>query len=653
MRLEEGLWLEGAYYIDHNPEGELRLVGPRNHLYYGSTGLAGGQLRVLDVSPRGHEIEVRLELKPGQSFIPDPAMGHIRRVRQYTQKINQADLTFAQAEQAHPGELHPNQVSTEIKDDRLTVTYLRRYGRDYYGTRLQWPHARLTRDDDRHGFYLSDTEPTSLTITTITSAPAPAYHGPLLQPSNYQLDRLDPYWRGYAQGLLDRTTAEIDHLVRHGKTSGYDYGTVFPRDWMESADLLGADLAPAGLRHMYAESLRHVNDSGTGWHEDVVGEFKYERDEEIDHLSHNLGEFITPDHPLNQSFRRLFDQLDELLIRRHMIDIEPRYLLGLRTIPPGTFNAATLDRLRRIARFVIQRAQSEDLITFNKVALPFRRQRGNEYYLQGNWRDSDLAFKQIDPLIAPFDVNVVFYPQALRAIREYHELLQIDAARADQAIAKWNRVRDWYRFTNPDGRPAFALALYGLSHQDGRLRYHQMRVNHLDEASDQFYGEPSEAEAKSFAERLLSPQYFFTPSGPILVGHDQGYDHSYYHGEVIWAKQAAYAIAGVERSLQRGRREQWSPDTLAILRAALIATSEACLQAFRTLGAIPEVHYDDHGTPRLYNDQPKPEGVMNKIQLWSAAGARRILQSYLPHAQAGPAFHAAGHPTALPTLSNK
>jgi hypothetical protein len=322
-------------------------------------------------------------------------------------------------------------------------------------------------------------------------------------------------------------------------------------------------------------------------------------------------------------------ELDELFIRRHMIDIEPRYLLGLRHIPPAQFDADSLVRLRRLAHFVMHRAATHDLIVFNKRALPFRRTRGDEYYVKGNWRDSDLAFKQIHPVIAPFDVNAVFYPAALRIILQHHTVLGVDRTAAADLVTKWDRVRDWFRFTNADGLPAFALALYNVRHEAGELKYEVMRVNHLDEASDQFYGQPSEADARSFATRLLEPRYFYTPSGPILVGHNEGYDHSYYHGEVIWAKQAAYAVAGLEHALDRGRHDGWAADTLDLIQSALTTTAHTCLDAFQTLGAIPEVHYDDHGRPRLYTDQPAPEGVMNKIQLWSAAGARRILRAYV------------------------
>jgi hypothetical protein len=635
MKLEDGLWLEGAYYIDLNQNNEVRVVGPNNHLYFGSTGLQDHRIRILDVQPHDHgEIVLRLYIDPIENFFADPAMGHIRRVRSLTQIFGVQEPTYAEVAHHHPGELAANSISTTVEDDHVTVTYLRTYGDHYYGFKVRWPkHIQVHRDDTHRGYRLDGlTGPTEISLTTVTDSLPAAYHGALLAAPDYDLRHLDPYWRAYAQRLIDRTAAEIEHLVANGKTSGFDYGTLFPRDWIETADLIADDLTPSALRYMYTEPLQHVNEVGAGWHEDIVGEFKYEREQELAHLSHNIDTLLSPDHPLYSQLKNVFGELDELFVTRQMIDIEPHYLLGLRLVPFASFEPDVADRLCRVAAFVLERAEAEDLITFNKLAKPFRRQRGDEYYDAGNWRDSTMAFQKIHPVIAPFDVNAVFYPQALRIIRDHHRELGVNRKRVERLIAKWDRVRDWYRFTNADGLTAYALALYNVRHEHGELKYNVLMVNNLDEATDLFYGQPTETDVTSFTTRLLSPQYFYTPSGPILVGRGHGYDHTQYHGEVTWAKQAAYAVAGLEHARTRGQTEGWHTSTLALIEEAITTTAEATLRAFRELDAIPELHYDDHGRARLYSDQPHPEGQMNKVQLWSAAAARRILHAYLPRA---------------------
>src|SRR5262245_656805 len=124
MKLEAALWLEGAYYIDRSHAGELRVVGPNNHLYYGSTGLEHNQIQVLEVTSQGNEVQLGLELTPAEGFLPDPAMGHIRRVRERTQRDHHPDRTFAEIERLHPGELRPNQTTVNLESRTPSVTYL-------------------------------------------------------------------------------------------------------------------------------------------------------------------------------------------------------------------------------------------------------------------------------------------------------------------------------------------------------------------------------------------------------------------------------------------------------------------------------------------------------------------------------------------------
>ncbi|HEY6737045.1 MAG TPA: hypothetical protein VI322_05000 [Candidatus Saccharimonadia bacterium] len=630
MRIHDQIWLEGAFYVDFDMNDELRIVGPGNHLVYGSTGLTAAGLHVLDVAPDvapdGAEIALKLRLDVPDNFLPDPTMGHIRRIRLYTQIFGQVEPTYASLAQNHPGELAPNEVTTEVPDGRgPVVTYLRRYGEHYYGTRWYWPAGvQLARDNARRGFTVSGARgPVELRLVTTTDVHPPQFIGRLWH-NPAAIDRA-------TEPLLRRATAEIEHLVTNYKTSGFDYGTVFPRDWIETADLLAPQLSPAALRFMYTESLRHVSDDGAGWHEDIIGEYRYEREQEVAGLRSNLGDLVGQGSAHREQFDSVLRQLDELFVTRQMIDIEPHYVLGLRLVEPTDFSNDALVHLRQVGRYLVNMADSHRLITFKQLAAPFRRQRGDEYYDAGNWRDSTLAFQKIDSVIAPFDVNVVLYPQALRVLRRHYKLLGLKPDQLDHLITKWDGVREHFRFTNADGLPAYALALYGVRDNVTGLHFKRLKVNHLDEAFDLFYGEPSQADVVSFAHRLLSPDYFRTNSGPTLVGHHDGYDHSQYHGDVIWAKQAAFAAEGLARQIARGQAAGWTADTLELLASARHDVADTSWRAFRVMHAIPELHYDDDGRARLYIDQPAPEGQMNTVQLWSAAGAWRLWEATNGH----------------------
>jgi glycogen debranching enzyme len=311
-----------------------------------------------------------------------------------------------------------------------------------------------------------------------------------------------------------------------------------------------------------------------------------------------------------------------------MIDIEPHYLLGLRTLKFASLSTSDQKRLRSVAEFIVRRAQEASLITFNRVATPFRRQRADEYYEAGNWRDSRLAYLQVSPVIAPYDVNAVLYPQALRVIRDHASELGIDWRTVDQLITRWDKVEDWYRFTNPDGTSAKALALYDVTERFGLdPTFTQLRVNHTDEAYDLFYGKPTEKDVISFCKRLLSPQYFYTASGPLIVARGNGYTPAGYHGEVIWTKQTAYIVTGLKRQLAAEFSSDWATSTIHLMKQTLAAIATTSVAAFEQLKAIPELHIDVSGQPTWYTDQSLPEGQMNKVQLWSAAGARPIIRA--------------------------
>ena len=630
MELEHDLWLVGPYYVDIDQNRQLRIVGPNNHLYFGTCGLYSDKFEVISSASRDGELELTLSLDLENGFMPDPAMGHIRRVRLYTQIFGRSEPTFEEVESTNPGILAPHNVALDIESGVTSIIYQRIYGEHHYGTKLVFENGiTLRRDEKRHGYIVNGQIPIRLKLTTMTDSLPRPYKGSVLDHTELDLSILPPNEAVYASKLLQRSAAEIDHLVRHDKTSGYDYGTVFPRDWMEAADLGSEDFTPDALKHLYSASLKHVNESGAGWHEDIVGEYEHERKQELEHLSTEFNALVSSDHPFTPEFHAALKQLDELFITRLMIDIEPHYLLGLRLVPLASFDQQSRDKLNLVAQFVVKRARESDLVTFNRIALPFRRSKDEEYYSAGNWRDSTLAFKHIHPVIAPYDVNAVLYPQALRVIYDHAKDFGFDPADIKALIAKWDRVKDWYRITNHDGTTGFALALYDIHPGEHKPVFKQLHVNHIDEAYDLFYGSPEEKDIASFARRLLDPEYFFTPSGPTLVGKGDGYDHSQYHGYVIWIKQTAYVVAGLERQLRYGKDKAWDESTLTIVSEALEQITKVSLRTFTALGEFPELHYDDHGKPRLYIDQPNPEGQMNTVQLWSAVGARRILRTYL------------------------
>ncbi len=627
MQLRKDLWIEGAYYIDFDTNDQLRIVGPNNHLHYGSVDLYRQQIDIDTVHVEGNDLVIGGRLKAKEFFLRDPVMAHVQKVRHYVERPGKTIPKYSEVIKKYPAELSPNYIAAEPAKEGYEITYRRLFQNHWYGVRiLLAPDVTVHRQENQHGFALhAGVKPEiGFSLRTDTDiVPKPALRSVMkTQPINTTvLGKLKPG----VDRLLDHTAVEITHLIKHNKTSGFDYGTVFPRDWMESADLGLLDLEPAAIAYMYHKAFEYVNPQGIGWHENIVGEFEFEKKQEANDLETTLDDLIDRSSRIGEALKDMIGQIEGMYVVRNMIDIEPRYILGLEELTTAQLKKADLERAKQVARYIVLQAQTQDLITFKRLPTLLKRHKHDEYFTAGNWRDSSRAFKKISPVIAPYDVNAVFYPKALQVIARHYRTLGINRSTIEALVEKWSRVKNWYRFTNPDGRLAYALALHDVKGSGQTLEFKRLEVNHLDEAYDLFYGHPEEADVVSFCQRLLDPDYFYTASGPLIVGRHDGYSTKDYHGQVIWTKQTAFAVAGLAKCSQ----SSWSAATQKLISQAIKATALASIQAFIKLEAVPELHYDQAGQPHFYNDQTDAEGPMNQVQLWSAIGARRIIRTYI------------------------
>lgn len=606
MQLEDGLWIAGGYYVDFDEHGQFRIIGPNNHLVCGLVDIPRHRITVKDVQAHDqNSVTVNGRFLGPTVNLYYPAMDDIRTVRTYAG----AD-SFLAARQKHIGRLAPQHIHRTRSGSQTLLEFSRQYHeRFWYRCRFLLPAAVAVKKITRPfaGFRLvSSAKAIPFTIVAETNDTA-AFH-PVKRYFLQDADDLPFELFGPRKKIIrafwERTAAEIAHLISWGKTSGDRFGTIFPRDWMEAADLGVHDLTAEARSHLYAASLRHVNARGEGWHEDVVGEY---RDE------------------YQLSGRDIYD--------RHMIDIEPHYLIGLEQLPEEfMLDPEVRTALQRVARFVLNQARRKEFITFKK--LPAKSRRGGlQYYVSGNWRDSEWAFKKIGADIAPFDVNAVFYPKALAVLKKYRRALSIPAGDLDALIEKWQAKERAFRFTNPDGLSAYALAAYGIKGRGASLRCNLLAVNHLDESYRYTYAISDRDHIASFCKRLCSPAYFYTPFGPLLVASNNthGYTPHEYHGQVIWMKQAAYAILGLSKHLKLAVVERWPEDTQRLIKEAMLRVSTGVIDACVKLNAIPELHWVEGGSPKFFPVSS------SKVQLWSAIGIRRIIRKYL-ELQTDPAY---------------
>jgi hypothetical protein len=610
-QLDQNLWIEGGWYVDFDQLDQFRIIGPNNHLYCAFIDAPRHRLAIdkVETTPDGKGVVTGRFLKNTFNLYY-PVMGDMRTMRGLVMDAKSGGMqTFLELRKRESSESVPMWIHRSQGTEGKALVFRRSYGDHWYGTTFHFPSwVNVTAISRPFGGFRLDAKgkrAIPFTITADTNDSTELTYRCSVVPAEAM------EWKAFGKDakvirkFWDRSKVEVDHLITWGKTSGDRFGTVFPRDWMESVLLGAGDIPSEIVDAMIIRSLEHVDSRGRMWHEDVIGEYKYR---------HQL------------SGRDLFD--------RKMIDIEPLVMLALRYASPNLWaNHDVVAKLRKVATYIVTRANRKLFIAFKRK--PKSHQTKEEpYYIVGDWRDSTWAFKKIHPHLAPFDVSAALYPEALREIQLLAEKLGLKTKGLAALVSRWMKKADDFAFTNPDKSSAFALAVYNFVqdvHGNGRKTHlHQLRVNHLDECYRYALGEGKEAELVSFCRRLADPHYFWTASGPTLVAanNGMGYTTQEYHGLVIWTKQVAFTVMGLVRHLEHAKANHWSAATQALLRKTSLDLCHTMVHTFAKLGAIPELHYDDHGTPHLFTDQMAVGERMSKVQLWSGVGARRIFREY-------------------------
>lgn len=600
-QIEKNLWIADGYYVDFDSFGQFRIIGPNNHLYCGLVDVPPHKIKIKKVFNINHHLKIEAEFTSPKINLYYPIMEDIRTLRELMGDIS---INFLQLRYKVLGRAFPRIVKRTQTKNHKKIIFKRNYGDFYYQTEFLFPKNIKIRKISKPllGFEIKNQKGGKINFEIISSTNEfhcqRFKHFFLWSAEDFDYEIFGNF-KNEVKKIIQRTEIEIEHLISWKKTSGDRFGTVFPRDWMESAVIGIHDLRPEVIKFMYESSLAHINEKGEGWHEDVVGEYKYE---------HEI------------SGRDIYD--------RKMIDIEPNYIIGLNYLPEDFLaKKENNKKLRKVAKYIINQAEKNDFIVFKKI--PPELQEGEEkYYRMGNWRDSEWAFKKIHEIIAPFDVNCVFYPAALKTIEKFQKKLGLEKQenRIKKLVKKWMNKKELYKFYNEDNKIAYALALYDIKDKEN---FKKMQVNHLDEAYLFTYLDATKEEIKSFCERLLSKKYFYTPSGPTIIAKNNnlGYTDQEYHGVVVWTKQTAFCILGLSRHLKRALAENWEASIKKLIKNTILTLCEDAIRTFSILKSIPEVHIDKNGKPALFGGEFSSY-KMSKVQLWSAIGARRIIRKY-------------------------
>lgn len=585
-------FLKENYYVDIDQMNQLRITGPGNHLLLGLTFPAKDKPVVERVREVKGDVSLTLAFSGNSLSFAPPVVTDIRTIRNYTESVRPKP-TYKDLARQGISEVLPGVVEYYDTDKNHVCLYENIYTDEegeekYYGAKILIPlHFSVKRKGGM--IVITGDEQIRFRVKTQTNISiAEKIESPIFIPHHIGKESLNPFLRQ----LYKDSRKNIEFLIKTKKTSSFEYGTIFPRDWIESADLGINDLTTETVDYMYSQSMRKISARGEAWHEDVIGHFA----------------------------RKLGDQ--SIHTDRKMIDIEPRYIMGVPHLSNQfLLNSDNHNKLLLVSRYILENARRKDLISFK-----MQPGKGTGYYIVGNWRDSGAAFPSQKVPLSPYDVNCVFYPAALRIIRDFADYFQIKTKdRVENIIEKWDHNKEKFKLFHPKGVVGYALALHGKKNMP-------MPIAHLDESYDMYYGMPSMQDIVSFAKKLIDPKFFYTPVGPLLVAADENeFTTSMYHGKVIWPKQAAYAVAGLGRQYAQGKSQEWPEPVLHQIKESILKTCEACFRGWTDLGFVPELYYYDkkRKQARLYVDQKKYEGQMSNIQLWSSVGARRIIREYL------------------------
>lgn len=588
MRLSSSVWLEQGFYIDIDHLGQLRVVGPGDHLYFG---MVSEELRDFDITKvfsKGKKLFISGYFYESKIKFFYPLMGDIRTVRTYIYGNKEEVKTYYYVRNNYSDVLSPTKVSFKKRDGKQSIIFERHFGKNFYGTEIILNNNIEIKQKESF-FYLKTKEPViDFTIMVYDNGfYRPDFYSKAFKSRKINYSNFD-IRKDIVKDLLNRTQIECEHLLKYRKTSSFDYGTVFPRDWTEAALLGFDDFNEKTIKYIMEESFKYVTLKGEGWHEHGVGEFAY---------NHNKN--------------------NEKNINRDMIDIEPRYILSFGKFPKVFINNKLLLRkVKRVANYILEQAEKNYFIKFEEIP----QFKG---FKAGNWRDSFLAYSGVSSNIVSFDTNAVFYPMALKVIADNAKILEVNKNFAKRLFLDWKNKKDLFRFQDKKGNSAFALALYDFK---DKRNFKKLKVDHTDEAYDLIFGNPEERDVKSLVKRILSYEYFRTACGPIIVGKHEGYKSSQYHGEVIWIKQAGILSLGFRKQYLR---RDISKTTKKLLKEAIGYLYESLMCVFEYQNLLPELHIDKKGLPVLYSEQGKTvEGHMNKIQFWSCEAARRIVFDY-------------------------
>ena len=135
MQLSTNLWLEKSFYIDIDHLGQLRVVGPGDHMYFGIINEKEKKrnYEVTKVFSRKNNVYIAGNFYGSKVKFLYPIIGDIRTIRTHSYLRGKKTISFYNIRKKFPDILMPDEVLKKEKDGKFIINFRRSFGRNSYG----------------------------------------------------------------------------------------------------------------------------------------------------------------------------------------------------------------------------------------------------------------------------------------------------------------------------------------------------------------------------------------------------------------------------------------------------------------------------------------------------------------------------------------
>lgn len=561
-------WITPNFHIGVEATGELWITGPKRKCYFARS-LTDEDLHIKGVNQIAHQLQIEATFTKATIFIPDPCLSELETV------ASAIAISYS-------------------PDSRIQIAYSSARSPALQVLITLPKQAKITRSSIKQGFDV--TCQNSDLGTTITAPLQIDAVGPRFTKNDilFVKQKFPTKYNGLYQQSLAMTNYLLSGIPPNDPQA--------IRQWLEGLAILEELLTPKAKLWIFSEALLALSNILNYSNREIdksPATHPYIHCKQSDESSfHNI-------EKLQQRILLLGKVADTTFARSGILDLVPRLIIASGFVNHHQLSGEQVRLLRVLANSFLDSAQSQKIISFANAPRLFRSLGPS--YPSPTWRDSGDGFANAKGVIAPYEVNAVWYPSALRALGAHPEVFAVDPKKVAALLLRWQKLPDKFQYEDAEKSQCFSLALIGKNSD-------QLKINTLDEGYGLLFGKIDQDDAFHFAQRLSNPKYFYSSAGPILTSaNDERFTQEQKYGKLIWTKQVAIALKGIQKHLEL--KPHLAPSQARELRDTINRASTNTLSALTKIGRLTESH--------TTNAEPRNEGY--ETGLWTSAAVLYLL----------------------------